>query len=114
MQIYLDLMSGLEVDYPYVTFIYMTGHLAGSGEAGNLNQRNNQIRAHCITTTLFSSILRILKATVLMVTTSWIKEPMITATIGLIVLNITGQRSGVTLIRAVTCVNTVLVRILNL
>ena len=48
MQIYLDLMSGLEVDYPYVTFIYMTGHLAGSGEAGNLNQRNNQIRAHCI------------------------------------------------------------------
>jgi len=48
MQIYLDLMSGLEIDYPYVTFIYMIGHLAGSGEAGNLNQRNNQIRAHCI------------------------------------------------------------------
>ncbi|MEA3325446.1 MAG: dockerin type I repeat-containing protein [Euryarchaeota archaeon] len=48
MQIYLDLMSGLETDYPGVTFIYMTGHLTGTGKDGNLNQRNNQIRAHCI------------------------------------------------------------------
>ena len=48
MQIYLDLMSGLVADYPNVTFVYMTGHLTGSGEAGRLNQRNNQIRAHCI------------------------------------------------------------------
>ena len=48
MQIYLDLMSGLEADYPNVIFIYMTGHLVGTGEDGNLNQRNNQIRAHCI------------------------------------------------------------------
>ncbi len=48
MQIYLDLMSGLVADYPNVIFVYMTGHLTGSGEAGRLNQRNNQIRAHCI------------------------------------------------------------------
>ena len=48
MQIYLDLMSGLEAEYPGVIFIYMTGHLVGTGEDGNLNQRNNQIRAHCI------------------------------------------------------------------
>jgi hypothetical protein len=48
MQIYLDLMSGLEADYPDVTFVYMTGHLAGTGEEGNLHQRNNQIRDHCI------------------------------------------------------------------
>jgi len=48
MQIYLDLMSGLEADYPDVVFIYMTGHLVGTGEDGNLNQRNNQIRAYCI------------------------------------------------------------------
>jgi hypothetical protein len=48
MQTYLDLMSGLEADYPNVIFIYMTGHLTGTGEDGNLNQRNNQIRAHCI------------------------------------------------------------------
>jgi hypothetical protein len=47
MQIYLDLMSGLEVDYPNVTFVYMTGHLNGTGEEGNLHQRNNQIRDHC-------------------------------------------------------------------
>ncbi|MBU0717859.1 MAG: hypothetical protein KJ749_06380, partial [Planctomycetes bacterium] len=48
IQIYLDLMSGLEADYPDVTFIYMTGHLTGTGEEGNLHQRNNQIRGHCI------------------------------------------------------------------
>ena len=48
MQIYLDLMSGLEADYPDVTFIYMTGHLNGGGETGTLHQRNEQIRAHCI------------------------------------------------------------------
>ena len=47
MQIYLDLMSGLEADYPGVTFVYMTGHLNGTGEEGNLHQRNNQIRDHC-------------------------------------------------------------------
>ena len=50
MQIYLDLMSGLIPDYPDVTFVYMTGHLTGTGEEGNLNQRNNQIRAHVIAT----------------------------------------------------------------
>jgi hypothetical protein len=41
---YLDLMAQLEADYPEVDFVYMTGHLDGSGEVGNLNQRNNQIR----------------------------------------------------------------------
>jgi hypothetical protein len=44
---YLELMSRLEADYPGVTFIYMTGHLDGSGVEGNLNQRNNQIRDYC-------------------------------------------------------------------
>ena len=44
---YLSLMSGLEHDYPAVTFVYMTGHLDGSGTDGNLNLRNNQIRAFC-------------------------------------------------------------------
>lgn len=41
---YLSLMAGLERDYPEVTFVYMTGHLDGLGENGNLYQRNNQIR----------------------------------------------------------------------
>jgi hypothetical protein len=45
IQIYLDLMGQLRQDYPNVTFIYMTGHLNGTGAEGNLNQRNNQIRA---------------------------------------------------------------------
>ena len=44
---YLALMDRLEADYPEVTFIYMTGHLDGSGEGGNLHIRNNQIREYC-------------------------------------------------------------------
>jgi chitodextrinase len=44
---YLAPMSQLEVDYPGITFVYMTGHLDGGGAAGNLNQRNEQIRRYC-------------------------------------------------------------------
>jgi len=46
---YLNLMNGLEVDFPNVKFVYMTGHLDGSGEEGNLNKRNEQIRNYCKT-----------------------------------------------------------------
>jgi len=45
---YLSLMNNLERDYPDVTFIYMTGHLDGSGETGNLRTRNRQIRNYAI------------------------------------------------------------------
>ena len=41
---YLELMAGLERDFPNVKFVYMTGHLDGSGPDGNMYQRNNQIR----------------------------------------------------------------------
>ena len=44
---YLNLMNQLEIDYPDVHFVYMTGHLDGSGEEGNLNVRNEQIRKYC-------------------------------------------------------------------
>ena len=44
---YLSLMSGLEGDYPDVKFVYMTGHLDGTGLSGNLHQRNEQIRTFC-------------------------------------------------------------------
>jgi len=44
---YLNAMAGLEKDYPAVKFVYMTGHLDGSGSSGTLNQRNEQIRAYC-------------------------------------------------------------------
>lgn len=44
---YLSLMSGLEEDYPDVTFVYMTGHLDGSGLEGNTHLRNEQIRQYC-------------------------------------------------------------------
>ncbi len=46
---YLSLMNSLETEYPSYKFIYMTGHLDGSGSGGNLHQRNNQIRQYCIT-----------------------------------------------------------------
>jgi hypothetical protein len=40
-------MNGLEQSFPTVTFVYMTGHLDGTGEGGNLNLRNQQIRDYC-------------------------------------------------------------------
>ncbi len=44
---YLNAMNQLEQDYPGVHFIYMTGHLDGSGTEGILNQMNNLIRTYC-------------------------------------------------------------------
>jgi hypothetical protein len=44
---YLNLMNGLEKDYPDVRFVYMTGHLDGGGLDGNLHIRNEQIRDYC-------------------------------------------------------------------
>jgi hypothetical protein len=45
---YLDLMNQLETDYPTVNFVYMTGHLDGTGETGNLKIRNQQIRNYVL------------------------------------------------------------------
>ncbi|MBD3257972.1 hypothetical protein GF377_06030 [candidate division GN15 bacterium] len=47
INIYLDAMGALEAAYPDVVFVYMTGHLDGTGPQGNLYARNNQIRAYC-------------------------------------------------------------------
>jgi hypothetical protein len=51
---YLRTMQKLEKAFPHVIFIYMTGHLDGSGPAGNrtngmpnLRKANAQIRAFC-------------------------------------------------------------------
>jgi hypothetical protein len=44
---YLSLMAGLENDFPGVKFVYMTGHLDGTGLTGNLHLRNEQIRNYC-------------------------------------------------------------------
>ncbi len=46
---YLSLMSNLEKEFPKVKFVYMTGHLDGSGLTGNLHLRNEQIRNYCKT-----------------------------------------------------------------
>lgn len=45
---YLAPMTQFELTYPGITFVYMTGHLDGSGASGNLNLRNQQIRDYCI------------------------------------------------------------------
>lgn len=44
---YLSLMNELEQEYPDVKFVYMTGHLDGTGSTENLNLRNQQIRDFC-------------------------------------------------------------------
>lgn len=44
---YLSLMSSLESEFTRVKFVYMTGHLDGTGVNGNLNRRNEQIRSYC-------------------------------------------------------------------
>ncbi len=44
---YLNRMNQLELDYPDIIFIYMTGHSDGTGLDGNLHERNMQIRNYC-------------------------------------------------------------------
>lgn len=45
---YLSKMTALEESYSNVTFIYMTGHLDGTGLTGTLNLNNERIRDYCI------------------------------------------------------------------
>ncbi len=45
---YTFLMNLLETEFPNVTFIYMTGHLDGTGINGTLHQKNEMIREFCI------------------------------------------------------------------
>ena len=47
INLYLSQMAALEAEFPGVKFIYMTGHLNGTGVSGNLHLRNEQIRAFC-------------------------------------------------------------------
>lgn len=44
---YLAPMTQLETDYYGIKFVYMTGHLEGTGSTGDLNLRNQQIRNYC-------------------------------------------------------------------
>jgi hypothetical protein len=48
IQQYLDLMNGIEHDFPNVKFVYMTGHTDGAALTGNVPTRNKQIRDYCI------------------------------------------------------------------
>lgn len=47
VQNYLDLMQSLENEFPGIAFVYMTGHLDGTGENGNLAVNNARIRTFC-------------------------------------------------------------------
>jgi hypothetical protein len=45
---YLSVMNQFESEYSPRRFIYMTGHLDGSGSGGTLNTHNNIIRNYCV------------------------------------------------------------------
>ncbi|OIP43224.1 MAG: hypothetical protein AUK25_01920 [Desulfobacteraceae bacterium CG2_30_51_40] len=47
IQSYLDTLDGFEANYPAMRFIYMTGHLDGTGSTGTLHIHNEQIRSYC-------------------------------------------------------------------
>jgi hypothetical protein len=47
INLYLSTMNQLELDYPNVSFVYMTGHVNGCATTGNLFLRNQQIRDYC-------------------------------------------------------------------
>ena len=49
IDIYLNLMEDLIQDYPLVNFVFMTGHLDGTGPTGLLHLANEHIRNHCLT-----------------------------------------------------------------
>ena len=49
IQTYLDKYTELENEFPGVTFVYMTGHLDGSGDLHYLYPNNNLIRSYCYT-----------------------------------------------------------------
>ena len=44
---YLAPMAAFEDAHPEIVFVYMTGHLDGTGSSGNLHLRNEQIRKYC-------------------------------------------------------------------
>lgn len=48
VETYLNQMQTLEEDFPDVTFIYMTGHLDGTGKEGTLEKNNEKIRKFCL------------------------------------------------------------------
>jgi len=48
IQDYFETLDQFETEYPDMKFIYMTGHLDGTGSDGNLHVRNEQIRNYCI------------------------------------------------------------------
>ena len=48
IQEYLDTLNQFGAEYPAMRFIFMTGHLDGTGSSGNLHIRNEQIRNYCI------------------------------------------------------------------
>lgn len=47
INLYLTQMDRLEKQFPKKVFVYMTGHLDGTGTEGNLHKRNEQIRRFC-------------------------------------------------------------------
>ena len=78
-------MNKLENEYPNVHFVYMTGHLDGSGLNGNLHIRNEQIRNYCKNNNKILFDLLILKLMILIISILEIKSLMIIMTMTLII-----------------------------
>ncbi len=47
IQNYLDTLDQLQTEFPDMEFVYMTGHLDGSGSTGTLHRNNERIREYC-------------------------------------------------------------------
>ena len=94
IQIYLGLMAAFRADYPSVTFVHMTGHLVGTGTEGNLNQRNNQIRAVSRRAAASCLISPTSKATTPPASTCSSITPTTTAIIGSAASSTTGPPNG--------------------
>jgi len=94
---YLSLMSGLEHDYPSLKFVYMTGHLDGTGLAGNLHLRNEQIRNYCKTNNkiLFDfEDIESYDPDGFILEAKFQRMPAITIVTAMVLRTETGQRSG--------------------
>ena len=94
IQAYLNAMTQLESEYPNVIFVYLTGHLDGTGSSGNLNKRNNQIRQYCQANNKVLLILQILKAMTLMGHHIW-DRMLMTGAITMAICLETGPKNGV-------------------
>ena len=103
IQQYLDLMNGLEHDFPNVKFVYMTGHMDGAALTGNVPPATSRSATTARRTTRSSTISPISRATTptaITSATSSSTTPAITTATATASGTATGPSTGRTPIRA--------------